>query len=700
MRGDRNIMFSTSDDSAMMKQILATHAHDGREIDVKPLIQLIGDIFQTSPPTAPTAVDGVIVPAAETHPIDALVDKTQHLGFVGVMEAVAYTIHKISTEISYKCSGGADAHATTQSVFNMVSSYTWEAKMVLALAAFAVTYGEFSLVSRFYLTDQLAKSIALLKQLPDILEHSELLKPRFDALRKLFMSLLDLTKCVIEFRGLPTQYISSDTPPMSVAVNLIPTAAYWTVRSVVACSTQIISLIGFGYEYVPSTAEAWELSSLAHKISNILDLLKKQLHLCYQHIDEKRHLEAFQTLIRLFETPHIDNTKILKALIYAKDDLQLLFDGTRVGLDVLRRKNVLLLISDLDISRDELSILEQVYMESRQQPTRPESQFEVVWIPVVDRSLPWDQYKQTDFERLQTSMPWYSVHHPSLIDPAVIRYIKEIWNFGKKPILVVLDPQGKVVCQNAIHMLWIWGSMAFPFTSNKEESLWKEQTWKLDFLVDGIDQQILNWIVEERYICLYGGDNLEWMEAFVNALRAVALEDNISIEFMYVGKSKPKEPQAKINGVIMSKKLGHFLSERALIWFFWDRLQRMYYSKMKQPRKNAGEHDHIMQEVMTMLSFDSSDQEWAVISRGSFEMARAKGDQILKSIRMHEEWKEQVGSKGFIPALNDHLHGHPPEHHCNRLILPGTVANIPETVPCSECNRPMEKYVLYRCCTD
>lgn len=44
--------------------------------------------------------------------------------------------------------------------------------------------------------------------------------------------------------------------------------------------------------------------------------------------DEKRHIEAYQTLVRLFETIHIDNMKILKALIYAKDDLQPLFDGT------------------------------------------------------------------------------------------------------------------------------------------------------------------------------------------------------------------------------------------------------------------------------------------------------------------------------------------------------------------------------------
>jgi hypothetical protein len=44
--------------------------------------------------------------------------------------------------------------------------------------------------------------------------------------------------------------------------------------------------------------------------------------------DEKRHIEAFHNLIRLFETVHVDNMKILRALIYAKDDIPPLIDGT------------------------------------------------------------------------------------------------------------------------------------------------------------------------------------------------------------------------------------------------------------------------------------------------------------------------------------------------------------------------------------
>ncbi|KAE8021422.1 hypothetical protein FH972_007315 [Carpinus fangiana] len=178
------------------------------------------------------------------------------------------------------------------------------------------------------------------------------------------------------------------------------------------------------------------------------DHLNKQLEKCHQHINEKLEDEHFDMLPKLFEMVHLDNMKVLKALIFPKDDEQLLFDGStkrRVYIDVLRRKNVLLLISGLNISKDELSILEQMYNESKLHPMRLESQYELVWIPI------------------------------------------------DKPILVVLDSRGKVVSPNAIHMMWIWGSNAFPFTSSREEALWMEETWRLELLVDGIDQTILNW---------------------------------------------------------------------------------------------------------------------------------------------------------------------------------------------------------------
>ncbi|KAI3709626.1 hypothetical protein L2E82_39392 [Cichorium intybus] len=37
------------------------------------------------------------------------------------------------------------------------------------------------------------------------------------------------------------------------------------------------------------------------------------------------------------------------------------------------------------------------------------------------------------------------------------RLIGDRWHFRRKPILVVLDPQGRELSPNVIHMMWIWG---------------------------------------------------------------------------------------------------------------------------------------------------------------------------------------------------------------------------------------------------
>ncbi|KAJ4974390.1 hypothetical protein NE237_007564 [Protea cynaroides] len=242
-------------------------------------------------------------------------------------------------------------------------------------------------------------------------------------------------------------------------------------------------------------------------------------------------------------------------------------------------------------------------------------------------------------------MRWYSVHRPSFIHPAVIKYIKEVWRFNKKPILVVLDPQGSVVSPNALDMMWVWGRLAFPFTSMTEEALWKEATWGLELLVHDIDQHVINWIMEERFICLYGGEDIEWIRKFTTTTRAVAQEAGIPFEMVYVGKSKHKDQVGRNISVITMEKLSHCWPDLTSIWFFWVRLESMWHSEMRLG--STIEKDHIMQEIMTMLTFDGSEQGWALISKGSTTMVKAKGDLFLECFQQYENvWKKFVDVKG------------------------------------------------------
>ncbi|KAH8504071.1 hypothetical protein Peur_046351 [Populus x canadensis] len=685
-----------SDDNVMMKQIVGTHAPDGREVEVKSLLLLVQDILKHATQRFDSSET-----TSQAHA--EMEDMTYHVNFASMFDALSCTIDRISSEIAYKAQGGTDAHATTVSLFNMLACYSWDAKLVLVLAAFALNYGEFWLLSQIYSSNQLAKSMAILRKLPGIMEHSGPLKHRFDAINNLIRVMMDVVSCVVEFKDLPPAYISNEVPALSTAMAHIPIAVYWTMRSVVACAAQITSLTSTrGHEFSISTTEAWELSSLAHKLSNILDHLSNLLVTCRQHIDEKKSVEYFQMLKNLFEMTHVDNMKVLKALVYAKDDIRPLIDGSskkRVRLDVLRRKNVLLLISGLDMSNDELSILEKIYNESRHHGAMLDSQYEVAWVPIVDPSVQWSDLMKEKFETMQSLMPWLTVYHPSLIEKAVIRFIKEVWHFRNKPILVVLDPQGKVVCTNALHMMCIWRSNAFPFTRSREESLWRKETWRLELLVDGnIDRNIPNWIQEGKYIFLYGGDDDEWVRRFTSKARDVAQEARIPLEMVYVGKSSKGQKIRRLMNKIAEENLSYVLQGHTMISLFWTRLESMLYSKIQLGKLD--DHDPMMHEINKLLCYDR-EGGWAMLSKGSSVVVNGQSTTVMKTLVDYEMWKDQVPVKGFDLAFQDHhikLRGI--ARPCCRFDFPMTTGRIPKTMKCPECNSIMEKFSTFLCCHD
>ncbi|XP_004504145.1 protein SIEVE ELEMENT OCCLUSION B-like isoform X2 [Cicer arietinum] len=689
-------IFSASDDTVMTKQISATHAPIEEHVDVRPLLNVVQDIFHRATSLIPDILQG------KQTQMSASKENANQSDLSDILEISYHTINKIACEISCKCMmGGGDAHATTIGILGMLSSFSWDAKVGIALAAFASNLGEFWLVAQLNATNRLAKSVALLKHIHETLEQVDDLGPKFETVNNLLNAMFVVANCIVEFHELPSQYIDHEAPEMLTASTLIPSAVYWTIRSIVACASHILGIIGLGQGYMTSTIETWELSSLTHKLDNMNDHLQKQLTICHQHLDDNKQREAFQTLEILFETSHQDNINVLKALIRCKDDPLPLFDGStkqRVSIDVLRSKIVLLYITDLQhISEQELVIFGQMYQDSRQDSTRLESQYELVWIPIVEKGTLWTESKQR-FERLQSMMPWYSVYDPSVLEAATIRYIKEVWLFNTKHMLVVLDPQGKVVNLNAIHVMWIWGSLAYPFSSLKEEALWKEETWGLALLADTIDESLFEWVSAGKYICLYGGDDIEWIRKFTSSAKSMAKTLQIPLEIMYVGKSNPGEKIRKINKTINEEKLSNVLAYPTINWFFWVRLESMWHSKLQQG--NTVENDQIMLEIVRILSFDSSDQGWAVISQGTVKMTQGKGDSFLKCVVEFEEWKDNAKDKGVLAAMDDYIQGIQTPHHCNRLILPGVDGRTPEQIICAECRQPMEKFYMYRCCNE
>ncbi|KAL6505464.1 hypothetical protein OROHE_022843 [Orobanche hederae] len=722
-RKGRDRGFFSSDDNALTKQILATHVPDMDGLDVRPILAIVEDIMRLARPTIAAA--GITTPGApeikshggqipsHAHMSD---DKSSHRPSVDnkvfhtshwptadpdadIVKVLAYSINKISCEIISKCSGGGETHVVTMDLLKSLSSHSWDAKVVIVFAAFAINYGEFWLVEQLQATNPLAKNIAALKDLPAIMDHAGDLRKRFEAVVDLLTQVLKVTHCIIDFKELPSLYISSESPEISAATAHIPTAVYWITRSLLVCSSTLLNLIGSGHEYMTSTSESWEILNLAHKLSVIFEHLQNQLRKCKVLIERNKAEDAYLALMKLMESTHIDNMKILKAMIKSREDQRPLFDGSKrqnERIEALRLKYVLLLISDLELPEKELHVLHSIYS---QHPMRHE--YEVLWIPILDPTISMTQSQDKAFHDQRNNMPWHSVSHPSLVEPVAIRYIREVWNFVHTPMLVVLDPQGKPANLDALPMMWIWGTLAFPFTRVREGALWAESSWNMDLLADAIDPRFSEWVRDNKVICLYGGDDIDWIRKFTLSAQAAANALRVPLEMLYVGKRYPKEKVRRCHEVIKRENLSHIFSDDYddFIWYFWVRLWSMWNSK-KQIGTTV-ENDHIMQQIMDILAYDSSELGWAVFSMGNYDITKGHGDKVMPILEKYNDWGHKVDQPDkFVAVLDEQLQIFHPEHHCNRLILPGQAGYIPERVVCSECGKTMDKYVMYRCCTD
>ncbi|XP_062110503.1 protein SIEVE ELEMENT OCCLUSION B-like [Humulus lupulus] len=685
-RSSRAHASGATDDTELGRKIIATHESNERGFDVKPVLAVIDVIFNRASDDIFKFSQGPITQW------DIVVAEEK------VVDLPTRVISAISLEMYSKCSAGVDVHNIVLEILRLVKHYSWEVKVALVLVSLMITFGKFRLVVQQYTTNPLPKAIALLKQLPEILEHLHDLKPTLDALFTLIGEIIDTTKELVELYELP-EVIAVDAN--------VPTVVYWSIRSIVVASTQMFALTGS--LPIDLLTESWELSSLAHKLNNIKTLhLVELIERCLKVMQEKRDEEAFRELERIFTTPHLDNTRALATLFHYKDGQPALYDcyiKRKVATDELSNKTVALFITDLDFNLQrgqEYKILERMYQQKKHSPTKMESQYEIVWVPILDN---WDEDKLNLFETLQKQMEWHSIDHPSVVSTVVKRYIKEKWNFKKKPMLVVIDKQGAIVHHDAINMICIWGSTAYPFTFNREKLLWEEMSWSVDLLIDNLEPNLNAWIQEGKHICLYGGEDMEWISDFTIAAKKVAREAGINLEMVYVGKTQTKEKLVTtIIDTIQKENLSRTL-DRNLISYFWLRLMKMLDSKRQLTKFDSTRYDHILEGITVILSYDSSDYSkgrWAVMSKDIGEMVRGKGTHMLKALTEHRVWKPRQQEIGFVPALDEYLKEYvqPLEpHHCTSLVLPSSAA-LPDVMKCCDCGRLMETYTLFRCCLE
>lgn len=132
-------------------------------------------------------------------------------------------------------SGVENVHQTTLRILQQVRSFSWDAKALIALAAFSLEYGNFW--NLYQASDRMGNSLKVLNQIQQRLQ-----VPVID------LSVTTTVKIVLEAVekiklwgtwSADERYDTDEVPALSDALQHIPLVVYWAVASLVACNSNI-----------------------------------------------------------------------------------------------------------------------------------------------------------------------------------------------------------------------------------------------------------------------------------------------------------------------------------------------------------------------------------------------------------------------------------------------------------------------------
>lgn len=83
----------------------------------------------------------------------------------------------------------------------------------------------------------LAKNIAHLKDFPDTMDQSTDLRKKFESVLEFLSIALKVTRCLIEFDELPSQYVAHESIETATVAALIPSTVYLIIKSLLACAS-------------------------------------------------------------------------------------------------------------------------------------------------------------------------------------------------------------------------------------------------------------------------------------------------------------------------------------------------------------------------------------------------------------------------------------------------------------------------------
>ncbi|XP_047150991.1 protein SIEVE ELEMENT OCCLUSION B-like isoform X2 [Vigna umbellata] len=579
--------------------------------------------------------------------------------------------------------GEYPVHCTTMLILEQLKHYSWDAKVLIVEAAFALEYGKF-----LYLLPLIAPCQQFESSFADL--HGLLMVPQntkhvthFNSVVKKVMQVVE---CITEWKKLVSAgHDIRDVPTLAETLQEIPVVVYWAIFTFVSCTGEI-------NDFTDNKYQRHELSTnLEKKLNSILGEFKELLKKCINEIERIEDFTSRKNIV----TRGRDIVKVLKALIFCgeKRDLRqnVYYFGLtekQVKLEEFKKKCVLLFISGLENVDDDIKILNSVNEKLKEKAREVENyrseDFKILWIPIVDQ---WNDQgrKKLENKLRDTKFGWYVVKYLNF--ETSLKLIKEVFKYEKKNVITLMNPQGKVENFDAKQIISQWGIDGFPFRTSDQTRLSQQWKWFWSEITKFI-KEIENLIEEEDcYIFIYGGSDTKWVEEFTTAMDALKrkvesnVDLNMTIESFQLGKEDSKDVPR-----------------------FWIAIDSLLTSR-KQVKGGERGNEFATNDIKRLLFLKQDPKGWAILSKGKNVRLLGHGEAMCRTVKEFDTWHDKLRPMSFDVAFTEHYRGIKEKDGSKRceenVICYGHPTDIVERITCpkKDCRRPMEvTSVNFKCC--
>ncbi|XP_048133602.1 protein SIEVE ELEMENT OCCLUSION B-like [Rhodamnia argentea] len=600
-------------------------------VDVKYYLSVIEEILD-----AATAV------AENTQPKGNQVQsKSSTLTSKGISASLSSTINELCCQITCKAQHTNDVRQTMESLLGQLSAFSWDAKAVLTLLALTVHYAEKWHLAQIEESDVLFRLTGILKG-SLVIGKSLNTQQRAEA----FMVFNYLIRDTLKF----TRYIvENDSKGFREFAASISISGYFKfiIVIVLGCSVQFSGMISTGNEFLEL-----DLSPFFNRVTKRYEVFMEYVKI-YERENEKLQ---YKRIKELYRSP-AGILKLVAEMFCTEKDSPTVYHcikKTTVKVEELQSKNVMLLISELNLSNDDFAMLTAIYKAS----AFKSSNYEILWVPIVDEK------DREQFLKKRSQMTWYSCN--SIVSKAAAKFIRKHWQFKQQTKLVVLNPEGKLVNMEAMAMIRLWQSEAFPPTSQRGWALWEKHRNNWLKLVVDTD---LSWEMKPLIFLCGSAEDSKIVEQIDDILNSKLAAYNI--KFLNINTKRKQ---------------------------FLSRLESCIAWKMQANKEMP---DPLTLELLELYTSYKKQSGFAIVARGSSVIVNTTLTDLWKVLSEHRLWiKKDTNRDNFETHFQAYYKAVILMPQCYQFSIPDMVGDIPECIKCptTNCTRKMETVVTFKCC--